>query len=200
MPRFNFSGFVTDLPFSSRERWAKFLTLLQNVADAVENIQQRVGSVAGNSKDITNNTTIVQNITNISGGADTIVVPNTAGASAGQLVYLRGSTLQIADCTGGTDGYPALWLCSETNGSDMTLTKVVAGADILKTGSGDDGTGYLYLYTGGGITLDKAQVMDADGYLVSGVKVFQIVGDLNSFATAASGFVSGSVYLWNVQR
>lgn len=127
--------------------------------------------------------------------ADSQTINTATTLLPGSLCYYAGATVAVADSN---TAYEALWYVVSVNGNGTVVRKWTVDADILETGTGNDGSGVLYLYRNGGVTRNRADLVDSFGTPVSGVQRVQIVGTWNALSStqpSSSSYIRASISL-----
>lgn len=160
-------------------------TSMARMAREIRELQQAVAAGGGT-------TTIVNQIVEGEGGAANLEVTISGSFETGQLVHYAGETAVLADATDAAKW--ANWICVSSTGSESVLALLSPEMDVLETGTGTDDSGFLYLFTGGGVTRDSEQIVASDGGPQSGFQLFQIVGYSNGLSQTvpASGYLRGA--------
>lgn len=190
----SFSGFYAQQAFPDKQLWAAFLTALDNMQDGGLNYQRRLAALEAKVAAFQGGTTTIITETVDNGSSGSLEVTITGTFPTGALVHYAGSTAVLADATDATKW--ANWIVVDSGSGQSTLALLSPDLDILETGTGDDGSGFLYLYTGGGVTRNSAQIEASDGGPVSGFQLYQIVGYSNGLSQTvpASGYLRGAFF------
>jgi hypothetical protein len=195
-----FTGYVTKTGFPDKQQEASFLRELEQLQSGGNRESAQIAALQAQVNALARQVAAVASMSQApapappASAAGLSVTINAGPFQVGALVAYWGGTAVLADCT--DTAKRANWIVTSSSGSQTVLALLSPETDILETGTGTDGSGNLYLYTGGGVTRNRAQIEESDGGPVSGVALFQIVGYYNGLSQAppASGYVRGAFF------